>query len=361
MTDAHRRTAQDRPAAEPRATMRRQPGGVRLPVALSLVLLLVLSGCFALVGQGGGATAPESVVRERSSYVHATGEAIRKGLDEATDDLTVLALRLQGAPGRRWPRLLQDFASVHGRYLCVYVVGPDRTPRLRTGRARPHAELLPGPLPTVAGITGPEVVGSQPVLLAYAPLRTANGAPQLLVGRYDVTHFSPVLEQLRPGNAYLVDAGGRIVDATHGFRARDALPSSALRQAASTAAATGFGATADRGGITSYAVVSGASPGGSLGLVVLAHVSSSELRLPAYDARRRSILMAVLTALVGSLSLLWLHVLVVAPARRLASQAKRIADGDEGDNREVRRYDEIGLTTRALARCRDLLAQPRGR
>jgi HAMP domain-containing protein len=54
--------------------------------------------------------------------------------------------------------------------------------------------------------------------------------------------------------------------------------------------------------------------------------------------------------------MLWMYVLVTAPTRRLTKQAVSIAAGDASVPSHVRRYDEIGLTTRALARCRELLA-----
>lgn len=343
-----------------RATVRRAPGGVLLPWGVSLVVLVLLGvGTGTLLHRGPPDDVPPAVVEARTSVVHATAQAMRKGLDEASDDLAVLADTAAVLPEEDWDRLFQDFLEVHPRYQVVYLVGQDREPQHVVGGARPRAALLPDPLPTAPGLTAPRPARNLPALLAYAPLRRADALPLLLVGRYDVAFFGPALRQTAPGTAYVVDAGDLVVGSTAGFRSFQELPGRVL-QAAAQRAAEGepSGGFLSPGGVVSYAPIRGDSPAGRLGLKVLSFVDRDDLALPRNDARRLAVLLGSLTVLFALLTLFWMYLFVIRPVRRVAVLAERLAFGDRAEPVHVVRYDEIGLVTRALERCRVLLQSP---
>lgn len=340
-----------------RATVRRAPGGALLPWAGSLAVLVLLGvGTAALLHRGPADAVPPTVVEARASVAHATAQAMRKGLDEASDDLAVLADVAAQLPEDEWDALFQDFLDVHPRYQVVYVVGQERQPQHRVGAADPRANLLPEPLPASPGLTAPQPAGNLPALLAYAPLRRSAQPALLLVGRYDVAVFGPALQQTAPGTAYVVDDTDRIVGSTAGFRSFQELPGAALQDAARQAAAgEPSGGLLSPDGVISYSPIRGNSPAGRLGLKVLASVEREELALPRNDARRLAVLLGALTVLIALLTMFWMYLFVVGPVRRVAAQAERLAFGDRGEPVHVIRYDEIGLVSRALERCRVLL------
>lgn len=347
-----------------RAVVRRAPGGILLPWLVSLVVLALLAVGFAtLLSRGARDPVPPAVLDARASVAHATAEGLRRGLDEATDDLVVMAEVLAERDERDWDELLAGLVDVHDRYQVTYVVGADREPRHVVGQARPRAEQLPDPVPTSPGLTAPAPARNLPVVLAYAPVRRDGQPPLLLVGRYDVTSFVPALQQTAPGTAYVADSDARVVGSTAGFLAFQELPGTVLREAARRAA-TGerSGALLGDDGVVSFAPVLGESPAGRLGLTVLASVDREELALPANDARRLALLLGTLTGLLSLLSLFWFYLFVVGPVRRVAREAERLAFGDRSVPLHVVRYDEIGLLTRSLERIRTLLqTSPRRR
>ena len=340
-----------------RATIRRAPGGVLVPWLATLVVLLLLALAFTtLVNRGPQDEVPRALLESRASVAHATAQAMRKGLDEASDDLAVLAAVLAERPEEQWDRLMDDFLEVHQRYQNVYLVGEDRQPQRLRGSARPRAELLPDPLPAAPGLIEPQSADNLPALLAFAPVPGSDPA-LLLVGRYDVTFFVPALEQLAPGTAYLVNAEQEVVGSTAGFLSFQQLPTPALVDGATRATDTGTpsGALVADEELVAFSAVRGQSPAGRLGLTVLSVVERQELALPRNDARRLALLLGVLTGLLSVLSLFWMYLFVIGPVRRVARQAERIAFGDRSEPLHVVRYDEIGLITRALERCRVLL------
>lgn len=347
-----------------RATVRRAPGGVLLPWAVSLAVLVLLGLLTAsLLHRGPADDVPPAVVEARASVAHATAQAMRKGLDEASDDLAVLADVAAQLPEDEWDVLFEDFLDVHPRYQVVYLVGEDRRPQRVVGAADPRAALLPDPLPASPGLTAPLPAGNLPALLAYAPLRRSEEPPLLLVGRYDVAFFGPALEQTAPGTAYVVDKSDRVVGSTAGFLSFQALPGDALKDAARRAAAgEPSGGLLSDDGVVSYSPIRGSSPAGRLGLKVLASVDRADLALPRNDARRLAVLLGALTTLLTLLTMFWMYLFVIGPVKRVAEQAERLAFGDRGEPVHVIRYDEIGLVSRALERCRVLLqSAPRGR
>lgn len=340
-----------------KATLRRAPGGIALPWLVTLVVLLLLAAALGgLLGRGASDEVPRSVLDARAAIAHSTAQAMRNGLDEASDDLAVLADVLQVLPEEEWDEELAAFREVHRRYQVVYVVGQDGEPQHVVGDARPRAELLPEELPAAPGLTTPMPARNLPAVLAYAPLRLPDAPPQLLVGRYDVSFFVPALLQTAPGTAYVVDADARVIGSTAGFLSFQELPADDLAEGAERAArGEPSGALLSQDAVVSYAPVLGESPAGRLGLTVLATVERRDLALPANDARRLAVLLGALTALFTVLTMFWMHLAVIGPVRRLAKQAERIAFGDRSEPLHVIRYDEIGLATRALERCRVLL------
>jgi len=346
------------------ATLRRLPGGVRLPWALSAVLLLLVGATIAtLIGLGTRDLVPPSVLDARASITYATAQGMRRGLDEATDDLVVLAAVLQERDESEWAGLQADFLEAHDRYSVLYVVSPGGDTRYVAGSGRTLPELLPDPLLFEPGLTQPQAAGKVPALLAYAPLERTGLPPLVLVGRYDMAFLLAALEQTAPGVGYVVDQGGGIVAATTGFQAFQPLPGTTLRNGADRAQQgelSGVIVEGDR--LVSFAAVVGDTPAGRLDLSVVSVLDSDDLALPANDARRLAVLLGTLTVLLSTLCLFWFYLFVIAPVRRVAAEAERLAFGDRSVPLHVVRYDEIGLLTRALERCRSLLqSAERGR
>lgn len=347
-----------------RATLRRLPGGVRLPWAMSAVLLLLVGGVVgALVGLGTRDLVPPSVLDARASVTYATAQGMRRGLDEATDDLVVLAAVLAERDEREWERLQTDFLAAHDRYSVLYVVAPGGEPRHVVGSGRTLPELLPDPLLFDPGLTQPQPAGKVPAMLAYAPLVRTGLPPLVLVGRYDMSFLLAALEQTAPAVGYVVEREGGIVAAGTGFQAFEQLPGDALLNGAERARQgelSGVIVEGDR--LVSFAAVVGDTPAGRLDLSVLSVLDTDDLALPANDARRLAVLLGSLTVLLSTLCLFWFYLFVIAPVRRVALEAERLAFGDRSTPLHVVRYDEIGLLTRALERCRSLLqAAERGR
>lgn len=339
-----------------RATVGGVPGGVRVAwLAAMLSLLVLAAGLLLVLGRTGDSPVPRDLLVTRASIASATAESIRKGLDESVDDLVVLADVLAEREEQDWEGLLRDFSATHPRYPVVYLVGPDLEPQHVVGAAETREDELPTPLPATAGLSKPQEAGASPVLLAWAPVPVEGEEPRLLVGRYDVAFFGVPLGQLAPGDAYLVDERARIVGATLGFQAFDRLPGRLEQQARGVLEGRQYVADVVDGDVQAASAVRGDSPAGRLGLAVVSSVEPRSLALPAYDARRLLLLTASLTALLGALSLFWFWLAVIAPVRRLAAEAERIAFGDRSQPVHVVRYDEIGLVTRALERCRSLL------
>lgn len=340
-----------------RATLRHVPGGLRLPVVLSLVVLLLYSaGVLLVLGRAGADTAPPAVLDSRAAIAHATAQSMRKGLDEAVDDLVVLGVTLRERPRAEWGPLLASFRDGHDRYLTVYLIGPDRRPQLQQGSARALVELLPDDL-SGGGLTRVQEAGARPGLLAHTPL---PGSPGLhLVGRYDTSFLTVALAQLLPGEGLVVDDRDRVVASTGGILALQPLDDARLA-AVSAAVRAGEPVVAEQGGGTLVAAspVRGPSAAGRLGLSVLSTVDVEDLALPANEARRLGVLLGVLTALLAVLMIAWFWLTVVAPVRRLVGEAERVALGDRDRPLAVRRYDEIGLVERAVERCRVLLDAP---
>lgn len=341
-----------------RATLRRSPGGVRLPWAVTTVALVALGALFAgFLHRGPADDVPRAVLEARAGVAHATAQAMRKGLDEASDDLAVLAAVLAERPEAQWDRLIGDFLQVHPRYQVVYLADGERRPQHVVGDARPGAELLPEQMPSAPALTAPVPAGNLPALLAYAPLRRADAEPLLLVGRYDVSFFVPALRQTAPGTAYVVDVEQQVVGSTSGFLSFQDLPSAGLQSAAARAGAgtEPSGALVTDEQVVAFAPILGDSPAGRLGLAVVSAVDRDELSLPRNDARRLALLLGILTGLISVLTMFWMHLFVIGPIRRVAREAERVAFGDRSEPLHVVRYDEIGLITRAVERCRTLL------
>lgn len=341
-----------------RATLRRSPGGVRLPWLVSLLVLLALAAGFALLlNRGPSEEVPQAVLETRAGVAHATAQGMRKGLDEASDDLAVLATVLAERSIGEWDDQMARFIEVHRRYQVVYLVDQQREVVLSVGDARPRAELLPDPLPTVPGLTRPQPAGNLPALLAYTPLGREGQPPLVLVGRYDVSFFVPALRQTAPGTGYVVDVGQKVVGSTAGFLSFQDLPDPGLQAAAQRAAAGSeiSGAFATDEQVVAFAPIRGDSPAGRLGMAVVSSVDRRDLALPRNDARRLALLLGVLTGLVGLLVMFWMYLFVIGPVRGVARDAERIAFGDRSEPLHVVRYDEVGLITRALERCRTLL------
>lgn len=348
---------------EPRSY--RLANSVRLPVLGGVLVFGVLAiGTMSLVGKSDrGATVPAPVLDYQEAATRTAAQSIRRGVNEGIDDLDQMAASLAAFGGENdWDAALKTVAAKHGRYAALYIIDGDRRLRASVG-SKPEADLVPaasalsdaGMLDARRGANNAGILIRQ-----FAPIAGVGA----LVGHYDAGFLRFPLEAVRPGDAWLVNRAGRVIASLGGGADFGSLPGRALRDGARRAAAGDTGSEVIGGGIESqevvaWAPVAGNGPAGALGWGVVSSRRVTTMSLPETDARRQGILVGALIAFFSLLVFGWLWLVVVKPVLQLQKEAERIAYGDLSRPVEIVRYDEIGLTARALERVRVLLTRRR--
>lgn len=348
---------------EPRSY--RLANSVRLPVLGGILVFAVLAmGTMSLVGKSDrGATVPAPVLDYQEAATRTAAQSIRRGVNEGIDDLDQMAAALAAFGGDGdLDVALKTVAAKHGRYAALYIVDVERRLRASHG-SKPAPDLIPteSALGDVGMLDARRGANDAGVLIRqFAPI-SGIGA---LVGHYDAGFLRFPLEAVRPGDAWLVNRDGRVIASLGGGADFGGLPSRALRDAARRGASGDTGSEVLGGGIESqeviaWAPVAGNGPAGDLGWTVVSSRRVTTMSLPETDARRQGILVGALIAFFAALVFGWLWLVVVKPVLQLQKEAERIAYGDLSRPVEIVRYDEIGLTARALERVRVLLIRRR--
>lgn len=326
-------------------------------VGLAALLAVALVAAATLGRAGLGAELPDAVVRYQEGLTVEAAQNVRRGLNEGVADLAQAAATTD--PGAS-PEVIGDVPAIvfdtHDRYRAVFVQRLDGTVLADAGPDDPR----PVPARVVGGEAvilpvGRDASGRVPLIQQVAPVPAGGAA---VVGHYDPAFLAFALSTTL-GESWVVDDAGRVLSATSGHIPFSDLPSTTLRRAAQRASGGAPGSLSPRrggrGDLVSWAPVSGEGPGGQLGWSVVTRRSAGTLSLPATDARREGLVVSVVTAAMTVAVFAWLWLVVLAPIRRLRAESERVALGELGSPVAIVRYDEIGLTSRALDRLRVLL------
>jgi len=351
----------------------RLANSVRLPWLIGLVLFLLITlAAVVLIGRTGTKVkVPQAILDNQESLTQSVAQSVRRSANEGVDDLAAFSSTLAPVNGvQTTPSLsksLVNVAKVHDRYLRLSVIDDQGKVLAATGEGKPVDDPLkligslekPGMSPA-AQLEGRTI----PIILQYAPLPKQDTQARAVIGQYDPLFFSYALEAAEPGEAWLVNEDGRVIGSLGGFTAFPALPRRPLREAAARASTGESGVTIvpgslDRREIISFAPVVGIGPAGEVGWSIVTARSVSSILLPETTTRRQILVFAIVLALMTIVVFGWLWILVLRPLLRLQGEAERLAYGDLSRNVEVIRYDEIGLTARALERIRILLIRQR--
>jgi HAMP domain-containing protein len=349
---------------EPRSY--RLANSVRLPVLGGLlVFLLLAAGTLALVGRTDGPTVvPAAVLDYQEAATRDAAQSVRRSVNEGIDDLEEMARGIGVLAGEEadLEPALRAVAETHGRYTSLYVVEPGPQVTATVG-GQPFPDLVPAgdTLDSAGMLDARQAPGDRSVLIQQFASMPGRGA---VIGHYDPGFLRFPLESARPGDAWVVNRDGRMIAALGGGSPFSSLPGRALQEAARRGSAGESGARVVGGGIdtqemVAWSPVAGSGPAGSVGWAVVTSRRIASISLPATDARRQGILAGALVGVFALLIFGWTWFVVVKPLLRLQKEAERIAYGDLSRPVEVVRYDEIGLTARALERIRVLLIRRR--
>lgn len=340
----------------------RLASSVRLPWAVGLALLLLSAAATPVViGRVAGPDdIPDLVLTQQEAVAREAAQSVRRGLNEGVDDLSQLGSTLArlGVPlDAGLEPVLAATRTIHGRYSALYLMTGPTQIAVQHGTGADLSLLeTPPPYDEPGAHDVVETPGGL-VLPLYSPIIGADDAEATVVGHYDVAFLRFALEPVLPGDAWVVAPSGRVLATSGGSGTLEELPSQDLREAAVAAGGGGSGAKTGGGGVatdqvTAWAPITGPGPGGQLGLGIVTARSVESLALPSTEVRRAGQLGGITLALVILVVFAWLYASLIAPIFTLNREADRIALGDLTKPVAVRRYDEVGLISRALERIR---------
>jgi HAMP domain-containing protein len=354
------------------ASTYRLASSIKLPWSIGVAALLVVAiATAALVGRTGESTlrVPAVVLDFQEQITRDAAQSVRRSLNEGVTDIDELA-RVVSA-GRTTRRsdlqgLLSEFFRAQKRYTSVFAIDGRGAVVARVGKAPSRRERRA----FVAGRPGvqeiPQPNGRPPLIQQFAPVTAAGSPARAVVGHYDPSIMQFPLEVSRPGYAWVVNRRGQAVGDRAARSRLGPLPRLTLRRAASraianTSGAQSLGGSIDAQEVVGYAPITGSGPAGQLGWGVVTTRSVKNFSLPQTEARRHAFLAGAVLAVLTILIFGWLYIVVISPVMRLQREAERVAYGDLTKNVDVVRYDEIGLTGRAIERLRIALIRARVR
>jgi HAMP domain-containing protein len=345
--------------------------GVRALVTVCVVLIAVWSTplIFILNQVDTGAVIPAAVVDDQQARTQDAADRIRQSLDQSYTDLADVAAVLSGKTAAQQRQTLTRTRADHPQFRSLYVLDSSGAIALQVGK-KPLRTLVH--VPDGKGITGVNTSGKIPDIAAYAHIpapkvKTATASPGVAVfGEVDVNALNTLLSRPHLGSVWLTDSQDRVLGASVGYQAFQALPSAALTQLANRTQ----GAPGTPGSPTSAIVslssgmhVAGAAPlalagpAAGLGWRVVTSEQAAALNLTPFTAERVTMLAGLLGLTAGAACLGWLHIVVVRPLRALARLAERLAGGDRRTVLYPVNHDETGSVTRSLELIRQTLAE----
>ena len=323
----------------------------RLSLRIGLLVVTValvgwLSAAFAVAASGQSTSSAELMVGSRETAASAAAD-LRHGLQEGLSGLQAVS---ESAPST----LLGDLRTAAAGTLAarpifqaVHVVDQAGRPVTSVG----DGSRLDGP-PPQAGITQLNSAGSEPIVVATAPIGDGTYS---LVAEYDIRALNALLDRSEAPTRVL-DTGLRTILSSGGYQAFTELSDPLLRDAATTALNEGPTTTTQViNGVPS--AVAGHPVGfndaaATLGWVVLQDQSLSAAGF-AHDATDRAALV-IIGASIGAalLAFAWMYIATVRPLRQLGDHADAIARmldaGPAPEPVAPQRLDEVGAIAAGL-------------
>ncbi|MEU2223143.1 HAMP domain-containing protein [Streptomyces sp. NPDC018347] len=349
----------------------RGPGYRTLTVAAVLLLAGWSVPMIFLLNRVDTATAvPAAVVADQQARTEIVSNRIRRSLDQSYTDVGELAARLAGKSRAARTEVLRRALADRGTYRSLYLLNSSGDITLRVGDTPLRTSVH---LPGGSGIATVNTSGRIPAIVAYArvPAGPGRAAPAgaVLFGEVDVNVLNSLLARPKLGSVWMTDGDDKVLAASVGYRAFQALPDSGLaglaratRGAPGTVGSANSAVLASSAGpsVDAAAPVAQSGPAARLGWHVVTAEPAAALRLPATQARQRTMAVGILGLTVGAACLGWLHVVVIRPLRAVALAAERLAGGDRRTVLYPVFHDEVGSVARSLELIRQALAQ-RGR
>ncbi|MEV5957604.1 cache and HAMP domain-containing protein [Streptomyces sp. NPDC051987] len=347
---------------------RRGPGYRALAVAGVVVVACWAVPMISVLNRADAATAvPAPVLADQQARTEVAANRIRQSLDQSYTDLTETAARLPGTSRADQAKALRRALADHRSYRSLYLLDRSGGITLRVGET-PLRTLVH--VPRGGGITTVNTSGRIPAIAAYAQVRTVAGkapaAGVVLFGEIDVKALNSLLPRPKLGSVWVTDRNHRVLAASVGYRAFQALPDAGLtRLARSTQGAPGTTGTATSAvlhtssgpSLDAAAPLAQSGPTAGLGWHVVTAEPAAALQIPAMQAQQRTMLAGILGLTLSALCLGWLHVLVIRPLRSVAVLVARLAGGDRRTVLHPVNHDEIGSVTRSLELIRQALAE----
>jgi len=329
-------------------------------VGLVVLLLLALaSALFLGRSPSGTLKVPAAALDYQAGISETAAQSVRRSLNEGVHDLATAA-QILGAttpvsPTDLSAALLALHAN-HDRFSSLYVVSENGNIEASVGSPF-GATLLDDRSFEQADI---EEAVHQPdqslIVQMFVPISRVGQQAHAMVGVYDLQILSSSLAGALPGDAWVMDANGRVV-ATASASSSVSSPGPAVQSVLASALSGRTGAktvgdSPENQDVLGYAPVRGEGPAASLRWAVVTSRRVDTLPLPELQAKREGLLFAVLLIVVTLSVFGWLYAVVLSPILAVQREAERLAYGDLSQAVEVARYDEIGLLARALERLR---------
>ncbi|AHI01061.1 HAMP domain-containing protein [Kutzneria albida] len=291
---------------------------------------------------------PGSVASEQQSRTTLAARQVQRALDSGLSDLSAVSSGIKALhdPGTA-ERLLKQLVTTRPRYAGVVYLSPLGEVRAKAGDQVDYAAI---PVTDKPSVQVAPAQGVRPKVLVVLPSPEGR-----LIAELKPEVLIRPLSSAGPGNTWLVDGERRVIGATGGFTAFEALPRADLEQAAKLAHQAGAGSVA--GAVDSERHVLSWAPlqAKELGLSVLTDRAESSLALPSNAQRGELLLLAALVAALTVVIFGWLLAVVVSPLSELVRCARRLARGETGEVILVRRQDDVGELARDLERARRVL------
>ncbi|GAB7028773.1 cache and HAMP domain-containing protein [Streptomyces sp. NPDC021749] len=352
---------------------RRRPGVRALVLACALLIAAWGMPLLFLLNRVPAAKAvPAAAVADQQARTEAAADRVQRSLGRSCTDLAAAASALTGAPRERVREVLRREHADHPTFRSLYVLDRTGAIVLRVGKQPLRTLVHP---PAGDGITQVNTTGTIPAIAAYARVPAArkaggtkDGAPAVVVAEIGVNALNSLVARQGLGSVWLTDEHHRVLAASVGFQAFQALPHRSLtRLVGRTEAGPG-----SAGSPVSGVLHAGTTPGGGpsvaaaaplaqkgpvagLGWRVVSAEPAAALKLAAYQLQARTMLAGLLALSVGVACLGWLHIVVVRPLRAVARCAERLAGGDRRTVLYPVHHDECGSVTRSLELLRQAL------
>lgn len=350
----------DGPGEAPGAASGKARLGVRVPLAVTAVLLLLWCVPVGLLlnRTDGSVSVPATMVNDQRDRTDLVADRVRRALNEAQADLVSTSRLIDADNPGTTGELLTDALREHTRYRALYVVDDAGEVVARAG-GDPHdwSDAKDLPLVRVSG-KGER----KPVIQAGAPVPGHRGTT--LVGEVRVEFLNSLLKRPGLGEVRVVNADADTLAASDGFLAFEDLPNDALPDLVRAgnvpvgAGPVGNGLLIRDGGSVTVAAAAPFSGGGvasDLGWTVVSWQNAKAFQIAAYEREDRSVLAGLLGLAAIVVCLGWVYLVVGRPLRALAAGAEKLADGDLKTVHFPRYQDEVGAVVRSLELIRQQL------